>query len=166
MFIVYRYMIGDQWIYVGKTKYSLEMRYYEHSSDKRFKPYRNAKIYYCELETEHDMDITETMLIKMMQPIINVNDKKSGALPFLFDESALAWKEFVPKNGTSRSGRPLKGDERLSMELKIRIGPQMLQSIKDVCEKINIPRNEFVRAAITKLLDETKINCVPIDTTE
>lgn len=164
MFIVYRYMIDDQWIYVGKTKYSLDMRYYEHSKDKRFKPYCNAKVSYCELETEHDMDLTEIMLIKMMQPIINVNDKRSGSLPFMFDESALLWKKYVPRNGSTRSGRPIKGEERLSTELKIRLGPKMQQDINEACIKICMTKNEFVRTAITKLLDDVKNNCVPLDT--
>lgn len=96
MYYVYRYMIGDQWIYVGKadahrTRDELQNRIREHSHDKRFRIYPNAIISYCILENASDMNAVETMLIKIHNPIINVVSKTKASLPFRYDPNMITW---------------------------------------------------------------------------
>lgn len=91
MYYVYRYMIGDQWIYVGKSAKNLKSRVNDHARDPRFSLYHNAVIEYCELNTKSDMDITESMLIKTMHPLINVVDSTDGSVPFEYNECNIKW---------------------------------------------------------------------------
>ena len=95
-------MIGDQWIYVGKSKKNLEQRIYDHSNDPRFSSYKEAIIEYCELSTSSDMDITETMLIKTMHPVINVVDSTDGSIPFVYDPNAIVWTRWYKKESDHR----------------------------------------------------------------
>ena len=94
MFYVYRYMVGDQWIYVGKSANNIDQRIYDHSKDKRFEVYPDAVIEYCELNSKTDMDITESMLIKTMHPVINITDKTDGSIPFCFQEEMIIWNPY------------------------------------------------------------------------
>lgn len=95
---VYRYMLGDQWIYVGKSINHLDQRVSEHAKDKRFAPYCDAIIEYCELNTKTDMDITESMLIKTMHPVINVVDSTDGSVPFEFNASLVTWYPYIQRS--------------------------------------------------------------------
>ena len=94
MYLVYRYMIDDQWIYVGKTEHNLVRRIYSHTFDTKFKKYRNARIEFCILDSKSDMDIMELMLIKLMHPVLNANDATVDNLPFAFDESKIKWFDY------------------------------------------------------------------------
>ena len=100
---VYRYMDGNDWVYVGKAsamkvRNELQNRIRSHSKDDRFKKYVNAKIEYCMFENKSDMDITEMMLIKLHKPIINKAGVTDSELPFTYDDSKIQWfdiKDFV-----------------------------------------------------------------------
>lgn len=91
---VYRYMLGDQWIYVGKSENRLDERIKDHAKDVRFALYANSTIQYAELSSRRDMDITEAVLIKIMRPVINVADITDGDIPFVYDESLIKWHEY------------------------------------------------------------------------
>ena len=111
MWYIYRYMIGDQWIYVGKTESHLEQRIYDHANDKRFAPYKNATIQFCEVGSRSNMDVTELLLIKLMHPVINHNDQTRVPLPFNYDESKVRWVDY--KKGKSAK-RIVPGDKVLT----------------------------------------------------
>lgn len=93
---VYRYMVGDKWIYVGKasaekTRDELTRRIRDHKKDKRFTKYADAKVEYCMFNHKSDMNITETMLIKIHRPIINRINITDECIPFQYDESKIKW---------------------------------------------------------------------------
>lgn len=94
LYYVYRYTDREQYVYVGKSKGRLKQRIKDHSIDPRFKSYANALIEYCELATESDMNITESLLIKLKHPIINIVDQTDADLPFVFDETKIVWKPY------------------------------------------------------------------------
>ena len=95
MYYVYRYMIGKQWMYVGKTIGNLSQRLSSHASDKRFQQYSGMCIQFCVMNCKSDMDLTESLLIKCMHPIINRNDATDGSIPFEYDESAVVWHDYT-----------------------------------------------------------------------
>ena len=98
---VYRYMRGDEWIYVGKTKNPLSVRIEAHSREKKFLPYLNdCQISFCEFEHNSDMDVAESVLIKHYKPTLNVSGKNSVPFPFVPDTNKIQWityKEFKKK---------------------------------------------------------------------
>ena len=167
MFIVYRYMIGDKWIYVGKTKNSLRQRLSDHARDNRFDPYKEAKISYCELDSETDMDILELMLIKTVKPVINWNDTTDDEFPFEFKESSsLNWKDIADYNQQAKQtsrGRPIIGDEKLEETLKIRMGPNMIMELKDASSKMGVSVAMFIRYAIEFYNKCIKFGFTPLD---
>lgn len=98
MYWVYRYMLGNKWIYVGKSKDQLDKRIEAHANDQRFAPYMDAKIEYISLNTASDMDATESMLIKCMRPVLNVVDMTYGDLPFVYNDSSICWSPYISKS--------------------------------------------------------------------
>jgi len=94
-------MIGNKWIYVGKSESHLEQRIYDHANDERFAPYKNAVIQFCEVGSRSNMDVTELLLIKLMHPVINHNDQTRVQLPFSYDESKVRWIDY-------EKGKPIK----------------------------------------------------------
>ena len=96
MYYVYRYMMGNKWIYVGKadasnTKNELHLRIKCHSKDERFLKYEQLKISYCVLNSKSDMNAVESMLIKIKHPEINVIDRTNYELPFVLDNKKIKW---------------------------------------------------------------------------
>lgn len=96
MYYVYRYMLGNKWIYVGKadashTKNELQVRIKAHSKDERFLKYEQLKISYCILQNKSDMNAVESMLIKIKHPEINVVDRTNCKLPFILDNRNIKW---------------------------------------------------------------------------
>ena len=89
---VYRYMRGDEWIYVGKTKNPISVRIEAHSKEDKFLPYlHDCKVWFCEFEYDGDMDIAELAFIKIYKPILNTIGKTSAPFPFVPDESKIKW---------------------------------------------------------------------------
>ena len=92
---VYRYMIGDQWIYVGKANNSLHERIRAHAKEERFQPYLGScKISYFEFEHASDMTHAEAALIKIQKPVLNVSGKNDSHFPFSVDTNAMQWIEY------------------------------------------------------------------------
>lgn len=92
-FFIYRYLICDEVIYIGKTKRDLKKRIDEHKLEKKFMPYlSNTKIEYYETATEVEMDIHEKYWINMYMPKLNVVDKKGAK--FSFSINNVVWKSF------------------------------------------------------------------------
>ena len=113
MYYVYRYMLDDRWIYVGKTDNSLMERLYAHRFEPKFKPYRNAVIQYIELGNRSDMNVTESMLIKLMKPVLNRNDLTENILPFKYDDSNVVWRDI--KNAPRKTSQ----DKTISIDTSL-----------------------------------------------
>lgn len=168
MYIVYRYMIGDKWIYVGKTKHSLRQRISDHTSDQRFVPYKDATISYCELDSESDMDILELMLIKIIKPVLNNNDTTTNTFPFVLTESSLEWKEYKDYHelmASENRGRPIVGDEKLDRTIKIRMGPTLINEINKASKIMKVSAAQFIRNSIIFYMKCIKFGFMPIDST-
>lgn len=84
-FFIYRYLICDEVIYIGKTKRDLKKRIDEHKLERKFMPYlAKAKIEYYETATEVEMDIHEKYWINVYMPKLNVVDKEGAKFSFSF----------------------------------------------------------------------------------
>lgn len=56
----------------------------------------------------------------------------------------------------SRMGRPIKGGEAKSVEVKIRIEPYLVAQMDTACRQLNMTRSAFVRYAIEQLIRSVK----------
>ena len=152
-FYVYRYMLDDNWIYVGKTTQNVVNRIRSHAQETKFAQYPEAEISYCVFDSKQDMDITEVALIKAMKPILNVSDITVSNMPFTFDPSSVQWtslgktKEYFPKTG-SGAGRPIAGDYKMSKFIKIRAEPSFYKMVSDYANKLGISQSAFIRDSI------------------
>jgi len=90
-YYVYRYMLDNKWIYVGKSDHALLSRIKTHKREEKFRPYRNATVEYIRLASRSDMNLTELLLIKTMHPVLNELDSTDGKIPFVYDENILEW---------------------------------------------------------------------------
>lgn len=80
-YYIYKYMIDDVIIYIGKTKRKLSMRIDEHAREIKFLQYRSrADIYWFECDSQIEMDIAERILILRYRPILNVVDNQDVVL--------------------------------------------------------------------------------------
>lgn len=91
MWYIYRYMIGDQWIYVGKSANALLSRLTSHKYEQKFEPYSNATIEYFVCSSASDMNLLEKLFIKTMHPVLNELDSTDGVIPFVYDDSLIEW---------------------------------------------------------------------------
>ncbi len=98
IYCVYRYMIGNEWIYVGKAGGTLDQRIYAHSKEERFKPFlHECEITYVEFNHKSDMDHAEAALIKIQKPKLNVSCKNDDVFPFSFNSDCVEWKKYLTK---------------------------------------------------------------------
>ena len=56
----------------------------------------------------------------------------------------------------SRMGRPIRGGEAKSIEVKIRIEPYLANQMGALCRKLGMTRSAFIRYAIEQLIKEAK----------
>jgi len=56
----------------------------------------------------------------------------------------------------SRMGRPIKGGEAKSVEVKIRIEPYLSRQMDDACRQMNMSRSAFIRYSIEQLIKVIK----------
>lgn len=56
----------------------------------------------------------------------------------------------------SRMGRPVRGGEAKSIEVKIRIEPYLSRQMDDACRQMNMSRSAFIRYAIEQLIKVIK----------
>lgn len=52
----------------------------------------------------------------------------------------------------NRAGRPIKGGEAKSVEVKIRIEPYLVRQMDSACTQLNMSRSAFIRYAIEQLI--------------
>lgn len=110
---VYRYMIGDEWIYVGKAERTLDARIRAHAKEERFLPYiEKCEISYIEFNHVSDMEHAEAALIKIKKPRLNIALKNEDVFPFLLDDSMLTWKKYA------NIKEQMKELKRIEFELK------------------------------------------------
>lgn len=75
---IYKYVLKDEIIYIGKTK-NLDNRIYQHSMEEKFKPHlKESVIFYFECANSVEMDLIERALINQYKPKLNVYDKHDG----------------------------------------------------------------------------------------
>lgn len=108
MYAVYMYIKDDMPVYVGKTNISIENRVWAHENEDAFQPYKDAKIYYAELNNASETTVFETVLINNLKPILNCAMIYDNSRYIDFDESILEWKEY-----TGRRTRAIPEDERV-----------------------------------------------------
>lgn len=56
----------------------------------------------------------------------------------------------------TKMGRPIKGGEAKSVEVKIRIEPYLVRQMDDACRMLNMNRSAFIRYAIEQLIKSVK----------
>ena len=56
----------------------------------------------------------------------------------------------------SRMGRPIKGGEAKSIEVKIRVEPYLVKQMDMACKQLNMTRSAFIRYAIEQLIRVAK----------
>ena len=75
---IYKYVLNDEIIYIGKTK-KLDSRIYQHSIEEKFKPHlKESAIFYFECANSVEMDLIERAFINQYKPELNVVDKLEG----------------------------------------------------------------------------------------
>lgn len=74
-YYIYKYVVDDKIVYIGKTKRKLGIRIGEHARETKFIKYRGrADIYWFECDSNIEMDIAERILILRYRPELNVTD--------------------------------------------------------------------------------------------
>lgn len=90
---VYKYVVNNQIIYIGKCDAKLERRIYEHSMEGKFKPYLNScQIFYTKLLNKTMSDVVESELIRRYKPILNVAKMSDWAG---LDFPELLWELYI-----------------------------------------------------------------------
>lgn len=93
---IYKYVLNDEIIYIGKTK-NLDSRIYQHSMEEKFKPHlKESVIFYFECANSVEMDLIERALINQYKPELNVKDNKEGFSALLSIEE-LKWEKYEEK---------------------------------------------------------------------
>lgn len=92
---VYRYMIGDEWIYVGKASRSVSDRVKAHAKEEKFYPFLSqCSISFLTFESIGDMATAESALIKAFKPKLNIADKTEYSFPIQITFDDTQWKEY------------------------------------------------------------------------
>lgn len=106
---VYKYVSGDQVIYVGKNDTDLHSRIKQHEREAQFKPYlKECKIYYVELVNSAMSEVVESELIRRYKPVLNVaKTSEWSGLPF----PDLEWIEYQEPEKKNGKREPFVPDE-------------------------------------------------------
>ena len=97
IFYIYKYVLNDEIIYIGKTKRNLNLRINEHTHKKDLPT--GCEIYYFECVNESAMNIMELMLIAKYHPKYNKDcNVEDGYVPEKLREPGwISYKKyFVP----------------------------------------------------------------------
>ena len=146
-FFIYRYLICDEVIYIGKTKRDLKKRIDEHKLERKFMPYlAKAKIEYYETATEVEMDIHEKYWINVYMPKLNVVDKEGAKFSFSIEDNVI-WKSY--DSYSERKKDFLLGEPNNKLSLK----EKEFQRLE---EKLQLYYNaeEYVQYLFESILDE------------
>ena len=106
MHCVYKYVLNDEIIYVGKTDSNLEQRLSQHGKvgdnidSSAWNDINKSKIYYVELVNSTMCDVFESEMIRRYKPKYNKAKLESdwSGLPFIEPE----WKEFKFSSGVNK----------------------------------------------------------------
>ena len=85
-YYVYKYVLDNQIIYIGKNDTNLQDRIIQHQREEKFKPYMEADIYYIELKNKAETSGLEKLLINKYKPILNIVDKYKTTSDIQFEE--------------------------------------------------------------------------------
>ena len=87
---------GDFLVYIGRTRNNLTSRFRNHFTghvlQKTLDVRGVSRIEYAELETVADMYVAEIVLINLLKPTLNVDDKAKDELTIPVDIGFLKWK--------------------------------------------------------------------------
>lgn len=114
---VYKYVVNDEIIYIGKNDTDLHSRIKQHESEPKFKPYlEDCKIYYIELANSIMSDVVESELIRKFKPLLNVaKTSEWSGLPF----PSIEWKEY--KKTEKKNQEKKKKEKMLSKKERKRL---------------------------------------------
>lgn len=98
-YYIYKYVYDHEIIYIGKTYRPLSERVYEHAQEKKFLKYLDkALIYWFELDSKIEMDVSEKILINKYKPVLNVVDNDDSVMQHTeFEEPE--WKSYAYWDG-------------------------------------------------------------------
>lgn len=89
---IYKYVLNNEIIYVGKNNTNLIERINQHAAEERFAQYNgDIEIYYIEVTSGFTSEALETLLIQKYQPVMNT-EKKGEKLMIEFVEPE--WKNY------------------------------------------------------------------------
>ena len=135
---VYKYVYGDQIIYIGKTDCSLKQRVYGHSKEDKFQDYLDkSKVYYAELNNSAETSYVELYLINKYKPILNTAFVKEGKPTVYMEEPEWkSWEKFFeenedipkPKREKCKSSKPSK--QFFSVEEIIEHGQEIVEQYR------------------------------------
>lgn len=97
---VYKYVLDNEIVYIGKNDTDLHSRIYQHTLEEKFQPVKNAQIYFIELENSVESRIMEELLINKYKPALNVVSKQSG-ISISFEEPS--WKKYTPPEKSKKN---------------------------------------------------------------
>lgn len=89
---VYKYVCGNEVVYVGKADSGLERRIREHGRERRFIDLPDPRIYWAPLCNPAETAAMELLLICKYKPRLNIRDKYPEALSIGFKEPE--WKRY------------------------------------------------------------------------
>lgn len=95
---IYKYVVDDQVVYVGKTDSDFATRIACHRRESAFAPYRDkAKIYVCLTKDAREADFLETVLINQYKPKLNVKKKGVTAMKVSAEVEWTYWENVIDK---------------------------------------------------------------------
>lgn len=101
-FYIYKYVIKDNIIYIGKTNTSLYNRIKSHSKEEKFKEYKDANVYCFQCKNRIETDIYEKYLINKYKPILNVMDKISDTINIdIKEKDWMSYEEYLKNRDTN-----------------------------------------------------------------
>ena len=97
-YYVYKYVLDNQIIYIGKNDTNLQDRIIQHQREEKFKPYMEADIYYIELKNKAETSGLEKLLINKYKPILNIVDKYKKIYPKHQDYIIIIRRNYINLN--------------------------------------------------------------------
>ncbi len=92
---IYKYVLDDKILYIGKTDNSFQSRIKGHAKEDRFQPYLNAEVFVFTTANRTEATIYEKLLINKYQPVLNVIDTHETADGIDFNEPEwMSYEEF------------------------------------------------------------------------
>lgn len=107
---IYKYVVDNEIIYIGKTDASFNSRIKCHAKEDKFKKFPMAKIYYFLTGNSTETMLYEKLLINKYQPVLNVVDRHDISFGIPFGEPEwMPYEELVNKMKRGRKKKEIKG---------------------------------------------------------